>query len=165
MVNPMHVHRSKELDDNLPTKHDAKDAMVIAKLAKDGRFSYPHLLHDIEADLRVGSTFREKLTKERTAVQNQIIRWLDRYFPEFSTVFPSFGKMALAVLELTPFPAEIAGQTVEELVELYRQSEGLKSPQKPKIRRLLEAANRSIGVTEGRQMARLEIATLVRRYR
>lgn len=25
MVNPMHVKRSKELDDNLPTKHDAKD--------------------------------------------------------------------------------------------------------------------------------------------
>jgi transposase len=69
------------------------------------------------------------------------------------------------VLELTPFPDDIAGQTIEELVEVYRQSEGLKSPQKPKIRKLLEAANRSVGVTEGQQMARLEIATLVRRYR
>ncbi|HFK1410270.1 TPA: transposase, partial [Bacillus cereus] len=28
MVNPMHVKRSKELDDNLQTKHDAKDALV-----------------------------------------------------------------------------------------------------------------------------------------
>lgn len=33
MVNPMHVKRSKELDDNLPTKHDAKDALVIANSA------------------------------------------------------------------------------------------------------------------------------------
>lgn len=79
-------------------------------------------------------------------MQNQIIRWLDRYFPEFSTAFPSFGKMALAVLEITPFPDDITGHTVVELVELYRQSEGLKSPQKPKIRKLLEAASRSIAL-------------------
>jgi len=31
-VNPMHVKRSKELDDNLPTKNDKKDALVIARL-------------------------------------------------------------------------------------------------------------------------------------
>jgi transposase len=34
MVNPMNVKRSKELDDNLPIKHDR-----IARLIKDGRFS------------------------------------------------------------------------------------------------------------------------------
>jgi transposase len=165
MVNPMHVKRSKELDDNLPTKHDAKDALVIAKLVKDGRFSYPRILHEVEAELRVGSTFRETLTKELAAIQNQIIRWLDRYFPEFPQVFPSFGKMALAVLEMTPFPMDIAHKTVEELTERYRQSEELTSPQKPKIRKLLEVAQHSIGVTEGQQMARIEIATLVHRYR
>ena len=43
MTNPMHVKRSKELDDNLPTKHDRKDALVIARLVKDGRFSYPRI--------------------------------------------------------------------------------------------------------------------------
>jgi transposase len=160
MVNPAHVRRSKELDDNLPTKHDAKDALVIARLAKDGRFSFPRLLRDIEADLRVGSTLREKFMKEHTAMRNAMIRWTDRYFPEFSAVFSSFGKMALAVLELTPFPEEITGRTVEELVEIYRQSEGLKAPQKPKIRKLLEVASHSIGVTEGQQMARFEIAAL-----
>lgn len=165
MVNPAHVRRSKELDDNLPTKHDAKDALVIARLAKDGRFSFPRLLHEIEADLRVGSTLREKLMKEHAAVRNAIIRWTDRYFPEFSEIFCSLGKMALAVLEFTPFPADIAGRTAEELVEVYRQSKGLTSPQKPKIRKLLEVARHSIGVTEGTQMARFEIATLVRRYR
>ncbi|WP_342463177.1 IS110 family transposase [Ureibacillus sp. FSL K6-8385] len=165
MVNPMHVKRSKELDDNLPTKHDAKDALVIAKLVKDGRFSYPRILHEVEAELRVGSTFRESLTKELNAVRNQMIRWLDRYFPEFVQVFPSFGKMALVVLEKTPFPMDIANQTVEGLMERYRQSERLKCPQKPKVQKLLEVARHSIGITEGQQMARIEIATLVRRYR
>jgi len=36
MVNSLHVKRSKELDDNLPTKNDKKDALVIARLLKDG---------------------------------------------------------------------------------------------------------------------------------
>ncbi|KIL71871.1 IS110 family transposase [Bacillus badius] len=164
MANPMHVKRSKELDDNLPTKHDRKDALVIARLLKDGRFSYPRILKDVEAELRVGSTFKSKLTDELGAVKNSIIRWLDRYFPEFTQVFPSFGKMALAVLECTPFPSDLHQKQPDEVLSLYREVEGLKSPQRPKATRLIEVAAHSIGVTEGREMARYEIATLVRRY-
>lgn len=44
LVNPMHVKKSKELDDNSPTKNDTKDARVIAQLIKDGRYSVPNLL-------------------------------------------------------------------------------------------------------------------------
>jgi transposase len=43
LVNPMHVKKSKELDDNSPTKNDTKDARVIAQLVKDGRYSVPSL--------------------------------------------------------------------------------------------------------------------------
>lgn len=164
MTNPMHVKRSKELDDNLPTKHDRKDALVIARLVKDGRFSYPRILKDMEAELRVGSTFRSKLVEELGSVKNRIIRWLDRYFPEFTQVFPSFGKMALAALECTPFPSDLHQKQPDEVLTLYRKVEGLKSPQRPKAMRLIEVAVNSIGVTEGREMARIEIATLVRRY-
>src|SRR5690606_34664499 len=42
LVNPMHVKKSKELDDNSPTKNDTKDAKVIAQLIKDGRYSVPN---------------------------------------------------------------------------------------------------------------------------
>lgn len=165
MTNPMHVKRSKELDDNLPTKNDRKDALVIARLLKDGRFSYPRILKDVEAELRVGSTFRSKLTEELCAVKNQMIRWLDRYFPEFTQVFPSFGKMALAALECTPFPSDFDQKKPEDVLFQYRQVEGMKSPQKPKVVRLIQLASQSIGVTEGRKMARFEIATLVCRFR
>lgn len=164
MTNPMHVKRSKELDDNLPTKHDRKDALVIARLVKDGRFSYPRILKEMEAELRVGSTFRGKLTEELGTVKNMMIRWLDRYFPEFTQVFPSFGKMAMAVLECTPFPSDLHEKQPDEVLTLYREVEGLKSPQRPKAIRLIELAANSIGVTEGREMARIEIATLVSRY-
>ena len=165
MVNPLHVKRSKELDDNLQTKNDKKDAVVIARLMKDGRFSYPRILKDIEAELRIGSTLRSKLTEDLSSLKNRIIRWLDRYFPEFTQVYPTFGKMAFATLEKTPLPQDIVGKTAEELVFLYRQVEGMRAPQLPKAKLLVDVANQSIGLTEGSQMARFEIATLIRQYR
>ncbi|MDQ0897667.1 transposase [Paenibacillus sp. V4I7] len=44
VVNPLHVKKSKELDDNSPTKNDIKDAKVIAQLVKDGRYAVPNLM-------------------------------------------------------------------------------------------------------------------------
>lgn len=161
MVNPMHVNRSKELDDNLQTKNDQKDALVIARLMRDGRFSYPRILDGVEAELRNGATLRTKIQEDLNALQNRIIRWLDRFFPEFTHVFKSFGKMAYAVLEMTPLPSDIKGKTPEELLFLYRQVDGMKSPQLPKAKQLVEVAQNSIGLTEGVVMAKLEIATLL----
>ena len=43
LVNPLHTKRAKELDDNLQTKSDKKDALTIAKLVKDGRYSEMYL--------------------------------------------------------------------------------------------------------------------------
>lgn len=165
MVNPMHVNRSKELDDNLQTKNDQKDALVIARLMRDGRFSYPRILEGVEAELRNGATLRAKIQEDLTALQNRIIRWLDRFFPEFTQVFKSFGKMAFAVLEKTPLPIDIQGKTPEELLFLYRQVDGMKSPQLPKAKQLFELAPHSIGLKEGLVMARFEIATLLSQYK
>lgn len=94
MVNPHHVNRSKELDDNLQTKNDQKDALVIARLMRDGRFSYPRILEGMEAELRNGTTLRVKIQEDVNALQNRIIRWLDHFFPEFTQVVKNFGKMA-----------------------------------------------------------------------
>jgi transposase len=161
MVNPHHVNRSKELDDNLQTKNDQKDALVIARLMRDGRFSYPRILEGIEAELRNGATLRSKLQEDLNAIQNRIIRWIDRYFPEFRWVFKDFGKMAYAALEMTPLPSDIRGKAPEELLFIYRQVDGMKCPQLPKAKQLVEVAQHSIGLTEGLVMAKIEIATLL----
>ncbi len=42
LVNPHHVKKSKELDDNNPTKNDHKDPKVIAGLVKEGRYMIPY---------------------------------------------------------------------------------------------------------------------------
>jgi len=165
MVNPGHVKSSKEMIDNLQTKNDQKDAQLIARLVRDGSFSYPRQLEGIEAELRNGATLRSKIQEDLNAIQNRIIRWLDRFFPEFTQVFKSFGKMAYAVLEKTPLPMDIQGKTPEELLFLYRQVEGMKSPQLPKAKQLVEVASQSIGLTEGLMMARIEIATLLTQHK
>ena len=165
MVNPMHVNRSKELDDNLQTKNDQKDALVIARLMRDGRFSYPRIPEGVEAELRNGATLRSKIQEDLNALQNRLVRWLDRFFPEFKLVFKTFGKMAYAVLEMTPLPMDIKGKSPEELLFLYRKVDGMKSPQLPKAKQLVEVAENSIGLTEGLVMAKYEIAALLSQYK
>lgn len=165
MVNPMHVNRTKELDDNLQTKNDAKDARVIAQLIRDGRYSFPRILQGVEAELRNGASFRLKLQEDLAALKNRIIRWTDRYFPEFQLVFKDLGKNALAVLEKTPFPTDMQEKSLEELLQLYRQVEGLKCPSSPKIKQLQHYAYTSIGLSEGHEMARFEIHCLLEQFK
>lgn len=43
IVNPHHVNKSKELEDNSPTKNDYKDAKVNADLIRNGHYSEPKL--------------------------------------------------------------------------------------------------------------------------
>ncbi len=43
LVNPFHVKRSKELDDNHPGKSDRKDPKTIAKLVIQGRYMTPYI--------------------------------------------------------------------------------------------------------------------------
>ena len=42
MVNPHHVHKTKESDDSSPSKNDRKDPRVIAELVRDGRYFYSY---------------------------------------------------------------------------------------------------------------------------
>jgi len=101
VVNPLHVKKSKEFDDNSPTKNDIKDAKVIAQLVKDGRYAVPSLPQGVYAELREAMKIREHLTTDLCVVQARVHNWLDRYFPEFLTVFKDWEcKSAIQMLSL-----------------------------------------------------------------
>ena len=51
-VNPAAVKKSKELDDNDPSKNDRKDPKVIAGLASDGRYCLPYIPEGVYAEIR-----------------------------------------------------------------------------------------------------------------
>ena len=164
VVNPLHVKKSKELDDNSPTKNDVKDAKVIAQLVKDGRYAEPNIPQGVYAELRVAKKIRDLLNDDLQTVQGQIHNWIDRYFPEFLTVFKNWdGKAALQFLKLNALPHELIKFSDQELLIYLRQavkrSIGLK-----KIKELKQAASRSIGVRQGSDMAKLEIKTLIDKY-
>ncbi len=77
LVNPHHVKKSKELDDNNPTKNDRKDPKVIAGLVREGRYMIPYLPEGVYADLRTASNIRFQLQAELTRIQNRISRWFN----------------------------------------------------------------------------------------
>ncbi|HEX3046069.1 MAG TPA: IS110 family transposase [Bacillota bacterium] len=108
LVNPHHVKKSKELDDNAPSKSDPKDAKIIAGLVKDGRFMEVYIPQGVYGELRMLSNLHAQLTAKLHSVKCIITAILDEYFPEFETVFKSFyGKTALYILGHCPFPEEL----------------------------------------------------------
>ena len=164
VVNPMHGKKSKERDDNSPTKNDPKDARVIAQLVKDGRFAEPNMPQGIYADLRTAMNLRDMLIKEITSVKARVSRWLDIYFPEFEDVFSSWeGKAALLTLKRLSTPSKISQINAEDILILWKtevqRAVGIK-----RARLLVDKANISIGLTEGIEMAEYELKYLLDKY-
>lgn len=165
VVNPSHVKQIKELDDNLQTKNDKKDSLTIARLMKDGRFSKPKLLRELEAEIRVVYNQRESLILERTAIKNKLHRWIDKYFPELFDVFRDFSAMMLAVLEEGLLQADLALMNSDELATLCATGERMKQRRPKKAAEIIHVARSSIGITEAPEGAQREITFLMRQYR
>ncbi|MED1471682.1 IS110 family transposase [Bacillus salipaludis] len=164
VVNPLHVKKSKELDDNSPTKNDVKDAKVIAQLVKDGRYAEPTIPQGVYAELRVAKKIRDLLTEDLQTVQGQVHNWIDRYFPEFLSVFKKWeGKAALQFLKLYALPHEIIDFSDQELLTHLRKAV-TRSVGLNKIQELKQAANKSIGLRQGSNIAKLELKTLLDKY-
>lgn len=161
LVNPYHVNRSKEFDDNSPTKNDKKDARVIARLVSQGNYFIAPLNYGNWAELRNSNVGRLQLTKKRWQLKNQLITILDQYFPEFTEVFKDIlGKAAKHVLTHYPFPADL--MEIEEQTLCQGLKEATHNRVGPKrAHKLREAALNSIGIKEGLKGARLQVIHLI----
>jgi transposase len=114
LVNPFHVKRSKELDDNNPTKNDRKDPKTIAMLVKDGRYLEPYIPSGIFREIRTAMDTRWQIVKQLNVIRNRVKRWLSIYFPEFLTVFGDWeGKAALIVLNEFPTPRQVQEKGID----------------------------------------------------
>ena len=161
-VNPYHTKKSKELDDNSPTKNDKKDAITIARLVKDGRFFDPYLPQEVYGELRGLTNARVSVMKRDSAVKNTITAILDEYFPEIWTVFkkPLKGKASRQILRSCPFPSLILAISEDDiLVEIkkaVKKTVGIK-----KVRQLMSAAKDSVGVRYGLDAAKMRLGWLL----
>ena len=146
LVNPYHVKKSKELDDNTPSKSDPKDAGIIGRLVKEGRFMIAYLPQGIYAELRALSNLRAQFVANLHAVKNVIIALLDEYFPEFETVFKNIdGKAALHILNQCPFPEELKKIGITGIIaEFNKAVKGAVG--KKRAESLYQAACKTIGI-------------------
>jgi transposase len=164
LVKPFHVKRSKELDDNHPSKTDAKDLKTIAKLVIEGRYNEPYIPEGIYAELRIATACRMRIQKEINSIKNRIQRWLKIYFPEYE---PVFGKVdaisSMLVLQVAPLPNDIERLGAEGINRIWRENK-LRAVGMKRAKSLYEAAQKSIGCTEGESCARMEIQLLLQDY-
>jgi transposase len=164
LVNPFHVKRSKELDDNHPSKTDAKDPKTIAKLVIEGRYNEPYIPEGIYAELRIATNCRMRIQKEINSIKNRIQRWLKIYFPEHETVFGKFdAASSLQVLQKAPLPKDVERLGAEGINQIWRDNK-LRAVGIKRAKTLYEAAVKTIGCTEGQSCSRMEIQLLLQDY-
>ncbi len=164
LVNPHHVKKSKEMDDNHPSKSDRKDPKTIAKLVCEGRYNEPYIPEGVYADLRNVMECRRRVCKELNQVKNRIQRWISIHFPEFVKVYCKIDTVSgLIVLENAPLPEDILSLEAAGLNDLWRKSK-LKAVGMKKATSLYEAAKNSVGCSGGNG-ARLELRLLLADYR
>ena len=163
-VNPHHVKKSKELDDNNPTKNDRKDPKVIAGLVREGRYSYPYIPTGIYAEIRNASNLRLQADVELTRVKNRLARWFSIYFPEYKNVYGNPDAVSgIMILKMAPLPEDIIALGVEGVNQIWRDAK-LRGVGLKRAKTLVEAAEHSIGTREGESSARMEIKNLLNDY-
>ena len=165
LVQPAHVHRLKELDDNTPTKTDAKDARVIARLVYDGRWFRWEPRGGALAQLATLAVTRRQHHQDVMRWRARIAGWLHQYFPEFFTVFKAWdGKAALTTLDTLPTPDLVLAQSVDAIADQFKAATKNRVGAK-RAHALHQAAVDSIGIPVGRATARLQLASDLRSWR
>ncbi|MFL8939365.1 IS110 family transposase, partial [Rossellomorea oryzaecorticis] len=115
-------------------------------------------------DLREGVKLFDIIQEDLSSIKAQIHNVLDRYFPEFLTVFKKWdGKTALYLLKCGYLPKDIQQKTEDDLLKEVKTSV-TKNIGIERMRQLKKAAASSIGLTVGLRMAREELRYLVDQY-
>ena len=164
LVNPHHVKKSKELDDNSQSKNDRKDPKVIAGLITAGRFTYPYIPEGVYAELRTATNLRFRIEAELTSVKNRLARWFSMYFPEYRNVYGKADAVSgMMVLKVAPLPEDIVELGAEGINQIWRDAK-LRAVGMKRATSLVEAAKRSIGLRDGKDAAKLEFQILIDDY-
>ena len=163
-VNPHHVKKSKEMDDNDPSKNDRKDPKVIACLVNEGRYFYPYIPDGIYAEIRVLSGLRVQSQSEITRLKNRIARWFSIYFPNYKDVYGNVGAISgLMILRTAPLPEDIVKLGVDGVNQIWRDAR-LRGVGIKRAKTLVEAAEHSVGSRDAQEAARIELQILLSDY-
>lgn len=162
IVSTYATKQAKEFDDNSPTKSDAKDALVIARLVAEGRYSQYVEREGIYQDIHNGQSIVEDLNEEIVRLKNKIHKWNDIYFPEIETVYSINSREYEEYAKLAFTPKEITTLSEEELISKLTENNHYAS--KSKISIIKTLAEISVGC-EVSEYAKREIKGLIKRLK
>jgi transposase len=145
-VSPKATHDYSEIFDGVPSKHDGKDAAIVAELTALGKSSpWPFAVNAWEQELAYW-------IDEMTAQRRMLMMWygrleglLARHWPEASRTLPLTSGVLLRCLSAYGGPAGLADDDVV-LGQLRRWGRGHLSQEKAE--QLLAGARRSVGVRQ-----------------
>jgi transposase len=139
----------RELDESSSAKSDQRDALTIANITREGKYIDTVIEDGVLRQLRTLSKARERLLRYSVSAKNSLHAALDDYFPELHEIFWSMGSRSLwAILELCPFPQNVVLMDVGSLQELIAKSSRKKAGSAQKAKKLIEAAQISIGIKQ-----------------
>jgi transposase len=139
----------RELDESSSAKSDQRDALTIANITREGKYIDTVIEDGVLRQLRTLSKARERLLRYSVSAKNSLHAALDDYFPELHEIFWSMGSRSLwAILDLCPFPQDVVLMKVSTLRDLIAQSSRKKAGSAGKAEKLIEEAQKSIGVRQ-----------------
>jgi transposase len=160
-VNPMHTKRLKELQGNSPNKTDRKDPRVIADIIELGHALTVIIPEGVAAELRRLTHARERVSRRRTALFNQIQDLVFIIFPEFLQVIKDIKILsAQYLLRHYPCPEEVVQCGLENLSFILRRISRGKLKEE-RVQALYAAAEHSVGLQEGRRAILLEMQEIL----
>jgi transposase len=158
LVNSYTVKKHREGDQLDRSKDDRRDAVQIAELSRNGKYTGTHLQKGAYEELRQYATLYDQSVQAIRREKQVLWGLAGQAFPELSQVFKNLvGETGQALL-MTCVPAAIIRQlSVENFIAQVRTAYSGKKLSVAKLRRAHQLAATSIGLTEGLDAIQLAI--------
>lgn len=145
IVNPLSTYKARSLINHSFSKTDAKDALVIANLAREGYFDFYRIHSDTTKALHDLSVTYDKLKRSLSQSRLRLRALVELTFPEFPKIVRMNTNTALYLLEHYITPQEFLDadifQTIHGMNRVSRKQKGIRT-----LKAIQEAAKNSIGL-------------------
>lgn len=146
IINPLSTYKARSLINHSFSKTDAKDALVIANVTREGYFDFYRVHSDSTKALHDLSVTYDKLKKSLSQAKLRLRALVELTFPEFPKIVRMNSNTALYLLEDYITPQEFLDanvfKTVQGMGKVSRKQKGVRTLQK-----IQEAAMNSIGLS------------------
>lgn len=152
MMAPKYTHDFAEVLDGVPSMHDPKAAVTLARLHAIRPADPWQPMSDGERELRALLDQRSLLTRTQNVFHGHLEAMLARHWPEFWGVVDVHRQRSwMTLLMELPGPGAVAASTEQAATTLHRASRG--GLKKERIEAILDAARLTCGVpmTKGEQ--------------